>query len=334
MINNHNNKTNILRLFLFVSALCVLNPMGYAQGISWEKAKQKGSGELVIAYSENSPFIYKNSKGQLEGIEYELINEFIDYVKEKHNVSLTPKWEHLKNFQTLVDTLTLSYRPLLGIASLSVTQPRKSIMKFCEPYMPDIEIIVSSSDLGTASNLNEFSKIVREHKAMTVANSTFEKNIFEIKENYFPDIEVSYVSHVDQLISNVVQSNGHWGYISLPNYLSYYKNGGELNRQRFFMVENTGLAIATTISSDWNIALNEFIKDPKFSTLMASLIEKYLGNTFNHVVATISNNNSILEPTISTTKEVGVLTLERELQDLKIRETELKLHNKNLIICT
>lgn len=314
--------------------LFFLLPQAYSQSQSnnWREVKDNGHGTLVIAYSENSPFIYKDTQGKLAGIEFELLQDFVRFIDEKYGAQLKLEYEHLYNFESLIDTLKYSQRPLLGIASISTLEERKKDFKISNPYMPDIEIIVSSRVFGSVASLSDFAKMVKNNRAITVSNSTFERNILELKKDYFPEINIEYVRHVDFLIEAVSTSQNSWGYISLPNYLSYYKNGKDIRRQRFFMVENPGLSIATPLTSDWDQVLNEFIKDSSFKPLMNSLIEKHLGKVFSEVVGSISNLNTVLRPDIVANREVGVLTLERELQDLKLKQSELEIGRKNLFI--
>jgi signal transduction histidine kinase len=145
-------------------------------------------------------------------------------------------------------------------------------------------------------------------------------------------MKIEYVRHVDFLIEEISNADNAWGYVSLPNYLSYYREGKGISRQRFFMVENPGLSIATTRTSDWDEVVNAFIRDSRFKTLLDLLIEKYLGKAFGEVVASISNINADLQPDIPANREVGVLMLEKELQDLKLRQSELEIGRKNLFI--
>ena len=309
-------------------------PQAYSQSKSnsWREVKDNGNGTLVIAYSENSPFIYNNPQGKLAGIEFELLQDFVRFIDEKYSAKLKLEYEHSYNFESLIDTLKKSQRPILGIASISTLEERKKDFNITYPYMPDIEIIVSSGVFGSVASLGEFAKMVKNNRAITVSNSTFERNILELKKDYFPDINIEYVRHVDFLIEAISNSQNSWGYISLPNYLSYYKNGKDIRRQRFFVVENPGLSIATPLTSDWDEILNEFIKDNRFKPLMNSLIEKHLGKVFSEVVGSISNINADLQPDMIANREVGVLTLERELQDLKLKQSELEIGRKNLFI--
>jgi signal transduction histidine kinase/ABC-type amino acid transport substrate-binding protein len=320
-------------LFLYV-ILFMLAPRANGQSLSntWSEVKAYGGGTLVVAYSENSPFIYNDAQGKLAGIEFEIMEDFVRFIDEKYGVKLTLEYEHLYNFESLIDTLKNSQRPILGIASISSLEERKKDFKITDPYMPDIEIIISSRNFGSISTLGEFADMVKNNRAITVTNSTFERNIQDLQKDYFPEIKIEYVRHVDFLIETISNADNAWGYVSLPNYLTYYKRGKGISRQRFFMVENPGLSIATTLSSDWDIVLDAFIKDSGFKPLLDLLIEKHLGKAFGEVVASISNINADLQPDIAANREVGVLMLEKELQDLKLRQSELEIERKNLII--
>ena len=314
--------------------LLMLWPHAHGQSLSdsWSKVKENGSGTLVVAYSENSPFIYSDPQGNLAGIEFEIIEEFVRFMDEKYDVTLTLEYEHLYDFESLLDTLKHSQRPLLGIASISSLEERKKDFKITNPYMPDIELIVSSREYSSVSSLAEFASMVKNNRAITVTNSTFERNILDLQRDYFPEIKIEYTRHVDILIEEIANSDDTWGYVSLPNYLSNYKKGKGISRQRFFMVENPGLSLATTRTSDWDEMLTAFLEDSRFRPLLDSLIEKHLGKAFGEVVASISNINADLQPDIAANQEVGVLMLEKELQDLKIRQSELEIDRKNLII--
>ncbi len=335
MINTVRPKISMLKagLFLYV-ILFMLLPRAHGQSIShtWREVKENGNGTLVIAYSENSPFIYQDEQGKLAGIEFEIMGEFVSFIDDRYGVSLNLQYEHLYDFDSLLDSLKHTRRPILGIASISSLEERKRDMKISKPYMPDIEIIISSESFGSLSSLGEFSRMVNKHKAITVTNSTFERNILELQKDYFPEIEIAYARHVDILIEQISNTDKAWAYVSLPNYLSHYKKGKGINRQRFFMVENPGLSIATPLNSDWDIVLEAFLNDSRFKPLLDMLIEKYLGRAFGEVVASISNINADFQPDIAANREVGVLMLEKELQDSKLRQSELEIERKNLFI--
>lgn len=305
---------------------------GQAISDRWSEVKEQGSGALVVAYSENSPFIYANEQGGQAGIEYEVLEDFKTYLAEQHAVDLQLVYEHLYNFESLIDTLKSSPRPLLGIASISTLEERKTLFNITKAYMPDIEIIVSSKAFESVSNLSEFADMVKNNRAITVSNSTFERNILELQTDYFPEINLEYVRTVDFLIEEISSSRDAWGYISLPNYLTYLENGKSISRQRFFVVENLGLSMASPLHSDWVEILDEYFATQRFKDILEALTEKHLGPVFGEVVWSISNLNNEADASISVSREVGVLTLEKELQDLLLVQSELEISRKNVLI--
>ena len=76
-------------LFLYV-ILFMLLPRAHGQSKSntWSEVQKNGGGTLVIAYSENSPFIYNDAQGKLAGIEFEIMEEFVRFIDEKYGVKL------------------------------------------------------------------------------------------------------------------------------------------------------------------------------------------------------------------------------------------------------
>ena len=90
-------------LFLYV-ILFLLLPRAHGQSLSntWSEVKANGSGTLVIAYSENSPFIYNDAQGKLAGIEFEIMEDFVRFIEEKYDLKLNLEYEHLYNFESLL----------------------------------------------------------------------------------------------------------------------------------------------------------------------------------------------------------------------------------------
>ena len=320
-------------LLLSLIVICIIPHLqGQSKADSWSEIKRKGSGSLVVNFSENSPFIYTDSKGNMTGIEVELLEAFVHYLQDKYPVNIDLIWEHLPTFDALLDTLNLSSRPIMGVASISTLEERKKYFNITTAYMPDIEVIVSSNAFQSIGNLSDFAKMVKQNTAISVPQSTFEKNILELKTDYFPEIQVKYVAHVDDLIEELSTSDNLWAYISLPNYLSNLKKGKNIRRHRFFMVENPGISMATPLSSDWVETFDQFMNSPAFKPLVDRLIEEYLGVTFLNVVNEIADQKTNFSKESNDSKEVGVLILERELQDLRLKQNEQEIAQKNFTL--
>lgn len=288
-------------------------------------------GVLQVAFSDNRPFIYRNDDGAITGIEYELLVDFVEYLEENHELYLEIEWLETPNFESLYDSLRYTQAPMVGVGGLSITDDRKDEINFTKSFLPDIEIIVSSRNFPAAASLKEFTKLLKTGTALSVQSSTFEKNIQDLKENYYPDIKVRNVDRVDVIIDLISRSDDLWGYVSLPSYLLNYRTDQSIVRQRFFTVENEGVAVGGSKSSDWHIPFNEYLKTVRYKNRLNELINTYLGPTFYKVVWSISEASAD-STTSKATREVGMLTLENELQAMQLSRNELELKNQNLIL--
>ena len=117
--------------FFLYTILMMLLSQANGQSLSntWNEVKALGGGTLVIAYSENSPFIFNDTQGNLAGIEFEIIEEFVRFIEDKYDVIVHVEYEHLYDFESLLDTLKNTRRHLLGIASISSLEERKKEFK-------------------------------------------------------------------------------------------------------------------------------------------------------------------------------------------------------------
>jgi membrane-bound lytic murein transglycosylase MltF len=60
---------------------------GKSKSSTWSEVKENGSGTLIVAYSENSPFIYNDAQGKMAGIEFEILEEFVQFIHEKYSAN-------------------------------------------------------------------------------------------------------------------------------------------------------------------------------------------------------------------------------------------------------
>src|SRR5258708_36929260 len=79
---------------LLALSLAAFN-LGFSQGYtgdSWAQAKEKGEGEITLAYVESPGMVYKDNSGKLTGICVDIMSDFIKYINQKKNVKLTTKF--------------------------------------------------------------------------------------------------------------------------------------------------------------------------------------------------------------------------------------------------
>ncbi|MEO1052159.1 MAG: ATP-binding protein [Bacteroidota bacterium] len=294
-------------------------------GDSWQDIMANGGGKVKIAYTHNVPFIYYKPNGDLEGIEYELVVQLIKFLEEKYEVELDVEWHEEPTFQAFYNHIKYQKSGALGVSSVSITKTRKSEVKFSPPYIPDIEVIISSGNIPVASSMAEFSDMVSQKQAVTLEESTFEENFKYIQKNYFPHLKYAYSPNLAGILDTVASNDDLYAYVQITNYGTALEEELNVKRQRFFMVENPGLAMVMPLKSDWDTPVNAFFTSDKFQPLVDSLTLKYLGATTSALLHEVTNDTTKVDYKVHLGNEIQLLTAEGEIQDLMLKQKELEL---------
>lgn len=65
---------------------------------SWQSIRKNGRGEITVYWFESKPFIYRNATEQLEGVEYDLMEGFRKFLKDRYDVDLKMNWKEANDF--------------------------------------------------------------------------------------------------------------------------------------------------------------------------------------------------------------------------------------------
>jgi hypothetical protein len=198
---------------------------------SWAEVKQNKKGTIIIYWYESTPFTWM-SAGKMTGIEYELMMGFKQFIKNQHNIDLDIKRTEGKTFIDTYTTVRDSRdKGVFGAATFSITEGRKNEIGFSPPYMPDISILISSKNIPIVKNVDEFDKVFSKLKAITVKGTTYDEDLQSLKQERDIDFDIKYIP-VDYVIQEVQKTNNAFGFITLPNYLTYMNKNAELSITR------------------------------------------------------------------------------------------------------
>ncbi|MEL7002726.1 MAG: GAF domain-containing protein, partial [Bacteroidota bacterium] len=297
-------------------------------GDSWNQIISSGKGRVTILYTHNIPFIYNTPAGDLAGIEYEVMHGFLDFVRDEYNVELEVNWLEEPSFKDFYNKVKHEKNGILGVSSVSITKARMNEVQFSPPYIPDIEIIISSGNLPMANNMAEFSELVRNNKAITLRQSTFEENFKYIKKNYFPHLDYAYSPNLGSILDTITHTDGLYAYVQITNYGKALDKGEYVKRQRFFIVENPGLAMVMPFESDWIHPVNTYFQTKGFQPLIDSLTVKYLGKTTTTLMNEVTKDTSKVDYKVHLGNEIQLLTAESEIQKLRLQQKELEINNQ------
>lgn len=310
-------------LFLFLLAfIFALNSFG---SDTWKSCRQNKKGQITIHYYNSDNFI-SDATGELSGIEYELLKEFISFIKKKYGIDLKPYFIRSSSFSDLYEGIKYGRPGEFGACSFSITEARKEEVKFSPRYMPDVEVLISSSEFPVAIDTAGFREIFKNATALSIPNSTYEQNIKKLKD-ILPGLKIENEKYSSNIRKRITKEHGLIGYIELPTYLASLKSGFKLKRQLLFKVERSGYGIIYPLNSDWTEPLNDFFSDPSFPEFMKEVMKKYFGEDVEDLLLKTTGTDNTF-----ASKEIALLTKEREVQGLELSRQELEIRNKNILV--
>ncbi|MEP3386566.1 MAG: ATP-binding protein [Reichenbachiella sp.] len=287
---------------------------------SWQQAKVDKKAELDLLWFTSRPFVQHNAKQELIGLEYELIETFGEYLQQKHQIELKLNWIKDKSFNNILTNINSSSKPnKFGVSAFSITEERKQQVKFTNSYLPDISVLVSSQGTPIVRDLEQVNKLMNNMVAVTIKGTTYEKHLLQIKEELQMNYEIRYIDSDENLLDHISKSDHMFGFIDLPIYLIWIKNGRDLTRQNFFTIRGIGYGFILPQSSDWDIPFNEFLADENYKTKISSIISKYLGNELYQFIDSSYDREQL---------GTYILTKEKEIQLALIKNANLKLEEE------
>lgn len=295
-------------------------------GQSWEEAITAKSATLDVHWSPSVPFIYADANADLAGIEFELMSEFQQYLRNEKNIELKLNWNQT-SFSDIIRLVKEGRNDVIGISAFSITDERKEFAKFSDAYLPDVTVLVSSKGTPIVSSFEEIHPLMSKMQAISMPDTKYQALLLDLEKQLNVNFDIMYLNSDQNVLEYISAKSDRFGFIDLPIYLMLMKNGGELVRQNFFTVKGEGYGIILSQNSDWDIPFNEFLNDPGNESLIASIFSKYLGE---ELYSFIQNMDS--EDELST----SILTKEKELQLELIRNANLRLEkeqtNTNILI--
>ncbi|MDX1627805.1 MAG: ABC transporter substrate-binding protein, partial [Fulvivirga sp.] len=127
-------------------------------GDSWAEVKSKGSGTISLAYVESPGLVYK-SGGKLTGVCVDIMNDFIEYIKKTKGVNLSSKFVgDGSSFSGMYNKVKNSRGGVFGLGNITITEARKSEIKFSPPYITNFAVLITPPNIPTLTrmdNINE-----------------------------------------------------------------------------------------------------------------------------------------------------------------------------------
>jgi signal transduction histidine kinase len=300
-----------MRNFLLSKVLLFLLLTGaFSQGIaqSWETVNRKHAGKITIYWYESRPFVYQTPQG-MAGIEFEVLQNFKTYLRQKYKADVTLEWKKSESFGALCDIIrSRKNANVLGASAFSITDERRQTMSFSPAYMSDITVMLTSANIPIADSPEAFYKSLPSLKAITIEETTYETELFRLRNTSGIDFPITYIHSSENILRTLARTDSAFGFIDLPVYMLLFNEDPSLkvNRQNILTIKREGYGIAYPQNSDWGEPLTEYFNDPKFKSELEKIIARHIDTDLYRFVEKLAIQ--------SDGQEVQLLTKEKEIQ--------------------
>ncbi len=291
--------------------------------MSWEEVVSKGQGVFKFYWNKNEDDIYK-SEDVLDDIERDIIYSFIRYTEESNGVEIEIEAVEIPGFHDVMEKIRNGSGGIMGASTISITEDRARYMRFTPSYLPDIAVLVSGAQLPLAYTQSEIQENFKGAVAITVDQTTLEDGLNRLSQDLGYDFEYLYVSETSDIIEAIGLQGNAFGYVDLPNLMDISVNEYNVQRQFYYPIKLSGLALAYPIDSDWEAPIQAYFGSEQYLQDKSGIINKYLGEDVHAIFNQLSRSVEF-----GPYEEIVIATRERELQFRELLEAAQRDKDKS-----
>lgn len=294
----------MLRRFCAYLAIIGCSVFLHANGDSWKKIREEGRGTVEFHWYPNN-VVFENSLDIIDGVEHDLARAFISYLNATYDLEVEMRWIESNSFGGVLQTVRAGTGGTFGSSSISITNERKNLFNFTPPYLADVAVMITNSNLPIALTEDELKEVLQNKTAISISNTTLVSSLKKLKQDLGIDFEMELVKNSGNIISRIENTPNSFGYIDIANFLVAIESNTQVRRQFFFPVKLEGLAMIYPKDSDWNEPVNQYFMSEQFQKDKHEIIQKYLGSNATEIIEQISKSAEIgpLEEIVLSNRE-------------------------------
>ena len=246
---------------------------------------------LYINYYVHAPFAYPED-GIVKGIESEIMNEYILWLKAKKKITVTFQYREFNDFSSFYNATRTAPKNTIGLGSATINQERLKEVDFTKAYLKNVAFCVTNGhapDVKT-KNPDEIVRSLGSMSALTLSNTTLSKYVNELKKSYINDLEIKNVSDEVKILDEISKNVLVFGYVDAIGFWTYLKKNPQkfLKMQRILSQAKEELGFVVPKGSQHKALFDEFFSGPgglKSTPTYRAILEKYLGTYMAQNVA-------------------------------------------------
>ncbi len=187
---------------------------------------------LRVYYYENYPYAFTErtatmpDKGQVRGIEIEIIQEYVLWLKQKKGINLKVAYTLFTDFSVFYNSVKEGNTMVIGLGSVTRSKEREKEVGFSAPYLINQAVLITHGSVFGIKDKNEeqVNKILGGMSAIAVAKSSHEVYLNDLKNNYLKDLKIQFTSTPNSVLDSISKNRKLFGYSDLVSYWTYLKS--------------------------------------------------------------------------------------------------------------
>lgn len=247
-------------LCLLVPVLLLSSAEGQTKGTTFNDALKSGRGSIVFVYNDVTDFAQLGDDGKVTGLLVDMMEAFERYLYQVHELEISTSFKRIpdNNFHEFLEVVRTSKGGVFGLSNTSITQKRKENFQFSLPYLENISILVTGSNVDNLRSMNEISTVFKDKVAFSVPSSTYLTRLMQLKRDLFPELTIKLLDSGLDVMNAVSSDSSSLAIVDLLYYLEFYRKGYPIKRHSIGDLTGDFFGIIMPIESDWKPVLDEF----------------------------------------------------------------------------
>lgn len=239
---------------------------------------------LTIYYVLDPPFAI-NDKGNITGIEIEIMNEYCSWLKIKKGMDLTVQMRSFSGPEELLNSTKVSSKKTIAIGGMIANSSKLKEIEYTSPYLKNVAFCITNGnapDIKTKT-AGDVVKTLGSMTALTTPSTNLAAYVSELKKAFINDLKVKEMSDQVKILDEVAKNVLTFAYVEAVEFWFYLKNNPQkfLKMQKPLNQDKELLACVIPKGSPHKALFNEFFSGPggfKTQKNYRMLLEKYLGS--------------------------------------------------------
>lgn len=238
---------------------------------------------LTINYYENYPYAFTEN-GKLKGIEIDIVDEYVFWLKQKKNVSLKVTYRAFQEFGSFYNSVKDGNSKVLGLGSVTNNSERENDVLFSPAYLQNLAVLITDGSVPTIKTKSavDVANILGNLSALVVSKSSHVTYMNEIKNSYLPNLKINSSEKQSAVLESISNDKKIFGFVDIVAYWSFLKTHPTkfLKIQKIFNEPKESLGFIMPKNSIHAMYVNEFFETGFGFTstkLYHQILEKYLG---------------------------------------------------------